>query len=154
MAVSDPRDTAERTSVTGIEIATEWAALPPEHLAMALKALNPQLEREHKARIEQMRISAQGAKEMREFKFQIYSLCAGLIISLVMLGAAIYVATNDQPWLALAFSGPSLLALAKIFVLRRSDADDMRAVTRGQQTAASLVPPDPAPSGGSQTGVV
>ncbi|MFC7264212.1 hypothetical protein [Streptomyces lutosisoli] len=116
---------------------------------MALKVLNPQLEREHKLQIEQMKISAQSAQGLREFRIQVYSLWAGLLISLGMLGASVYVAVNDQPWLALAFSGPSLLALTKIFVLRRSDSYDMSAVVRSQRAAASLVPPDPA--GGTQT---
>ena len=151
MAVNDPADATERPPVTGIEIATEWAKLPPEHLQVALKALNPQLEREHVARIEQMRISAQSTQDLRQFRIQVYSLWAGFFLSLVMLGAAVFVAVNDQPWLALAFSGPSLLALTKIFVLRRSDSYDMRAMISSQRAAASLVPPD-APTG-SQAGI-
>lgn len=151
MAVSDPIGGAERPPMTGIEIATEWAKLPPEHLQVALKALNPQLEREHLARVEQMRISAQNAQDLRQFRIQVYSLWAGFCLSLVMLGAAVFVAVNDQAWLALAFSGPSLLALTKIFVLRRSDSNDIRAMVSSQRAAASLVPPDPA--GGSQAGI-
>jgi hypothetical protein len=149
MAVDD--GLAERHPVTGVEIAAEWAKLPPEHLQVALKALNPQLEREHLARIEQMRISAQSAQDIRQFRIQVYSLWAGFFLSLVMLGASVYVAVNGQAWLALAFSGPSLLALTKIFVLRRSDSYDMQAMVSSQRAAASLLPPDPA--GGSQAGV-
>jgi hypothetical protein len=152
MAVSDPHGVAERGPITGIEIATEWAKLPPEHLQMALKALNPQLQREHEVRLEQIRISAQSAQQIRQFRIQLYSLWAGLTISLVMLGASVYVAVNDQPWLALAFSGPSLLALTKLFVLRRTDPHDMSSMVRSQRSAAALVPPDPA-AGGTQAGI-
>ncbi|WP_316759963.1 hypothetical protein [Streptomyces herbicida] len=137
--------------MTGIEIATEWAKLPPEHLQVALKALNPQLEREHLARIEQMRISAQNTQCLRQFRIQVYSLWAGFFLSLVMLGAAVFVGVNNQPWLALGFSGPSLLALTKIFVLRRSDSYDMRAMVSSQRAASSLIPPDT--TGGSQAGI-
>lgn len=144
MGADDPNGLTERHPVTGVEIAAEWAKLPPEHLQIALTALNPQLEREHLAKIEQMRISAQSAQEIRQFRVQVYSLAAGFFLSLVMLGAAVYVAVNGQAWLALAFSGPSLLALTKIFVLRRSDSTDMRAMVSSQRAAASLVPPDPA----------
>jgi len=44
-----------------------------------------------------------------------------------MLTGAVVVGDNGQLWLAALLTGPSLIALAKIFVLCRSDATDMKA---------------------------
>ena len=42
-----------------------------------------------------------------------------------MLTGAVIVGVNGQLWLAVLLTGPSLIALAKIFVLRRSDRTDV-----------------------------
>ncbi|WP_258054602.1 hypothetical protein [Streptomyces sp. Ru71] len=49
--------------------------------------------------------------------------------------ARVYVAQGDRWWLSLLLCGPSLLALAKVFVLRRSDPDDMRLLARATHSA-------------------
>ncbi|GAB2898032.1 hypothetical protein GCM10027074_76530 [Streptomyces deserti] len=73
-------------------------------------------------------------------------LYLGAVISVAMLGAGIYVA-QDVWWLATLLCGPSLIAMGKIFVLRRSDADDITAVSRGARAstsaAAQAQPPVP-----------
>ncbi|MFJ1975336.1 hypothetical protein ACIO93_42730 [Streptomyces sp. NPDC087903] len=51
-------------------------------------------------------------------------------------------------WLAIMLCGPSLVAMGKLYVLRRSDADDIQAVSPGirQATnAAGQAPPPPPP---------
>jgi hypothetical protein len=49
-------------------------------------------------------------------------------------------ATNGQLWLAALLTGPSLIALAKIFVLCRSDATDMKQL-QAQRDAVTAPPP-------------
>ncbi len=99
----------------------------PEHLKVALQALEPQLKREHQQHV-----------------FRMTGLYLGAVISVAMLSSGIYIA-QDVWWLATLLCGPSLIAMGKIFVLRRSDGDDMTAVSRGTRTsthaAAQAQPP-------------
>ncbi|MFI1537732.1 hypothetical protein [Streptomyces anandii] len=63
----------------------------------------------------------------------------GAILSAAMLGAGVYVA-KDNWSLAPLLCGPSLIAMAKIIFLRRSDPGDMAAVgaaARNSTNAAS-----------------
>ncbi|MFJ2807852.1 hypothetical protein [Kitasatospora sp. NPDC087271] len=134
----------------GLEIAARWGeAVGPEKLKIALQALEPQLKREHEARMRRMddlrareerRASADDVEAKRSAAlekmkaelalresdrrrthvYRMSGMIAGVVLSLALLGAAVAVAPT-QPWLASALSGPSLIALAKIFVLRRDD---------------------------------
>jgi hypothetical protein len=67
-------------------------------------------------------------------------------MALAMLGGGIYVAPESW-WLSILLCGPSLLALAKIFVLGRSDPDDMKHVSLAARTttnaAGQAQPPQP-----------
>ncbi|AZM56298.1 hypothetical protein DMA15_29965 [Streptomyces sp. WAC 01529] len=69
----------------------------------------------------------------------------GATIAVAMLGAGVYVA-QDAWRLATLLCGPSLLALGKIFVLRRSDPDDRKAdgrATRSSTAAAEQAQQQP-----------
>ena len=122
---------------SALDLATQWATLPPEHLRIALKALEPQLAREHELRLEQERsaertsvaaaesAAAESADRRAHVRY-LSGMVSGLVLSLSMLTGAVIVGTSGQAWLAAALSGPSMLALAKIFVLRRSDPEDLR----------------------------
>lgn len=137
---------------TGLSIAKQWGSvLDPAQLDVALRALEPQLRREHRERmfrLEMQREAAeQQAQEQREgaaHKRYMAGLVAGSVIAVAMLGAGVYVA-KDSWWLSVLLCGPSLLALVKIFVLRRSDAGDMdavlRATRRGMNAAGGAQPP-------------
>jgi len=57
-----------------------------------------------------------------------------------MLTGAVVVGDNGQLWLAALLTGPSLIALAKIFVLCRSDATDMKQL-QAQRDAVTAPPP-------------
>ena len=76
-------------------------------------------------------------------------LSVGAAIALAMLGAGVYVAPNAW-WLSTLLCGPSLLALAKIFVLGRSDPGDMNAVAGASRTSTNAAgqaqPPQPPPA--------
>ncbi|WP_330435879.1 hypothetical protein OIC43_37230 [Streptomyces sp. NBC_00825] len=139
----------------GLEIAMKWGTAlgGPAKLDVALKALEPQLRRDHKERMTRLEMQRQEAeraslerREERAHRRHLAGLIVGAALAISMLGSGVYVAP-DSPWLATLLCGPSLLALAKVFVLRRSDAGDMAAVSRAARTstnAATQAPP-PAP---------
>ncbi|WP_406266268.1 hypothetical protein OHT93_09250 [Streptomyces sp. NBC_00191] len=90
--------------------------------------------------------AAREAIEKRHHTYRMATLTAGMAASLCMLGSGIYVAPVNG-WLAAGLCGPSMLALVKIFVLKKSDDADMRASERTGREAANVGTP---PSGGPQ----
>lgn len=157
----------------GLAIAAQWGeALGAEKLEIALKALEPQLKREHQARMKQLdnqralaeqqhvaaeaaasrtaeveknagERAARDAERRRNHVYRMSGLVSGVVLSLALLSSGVVVAPT-QPWLSACLCGPSLLALAKIFVLRRSDAGDIRASARAAREAATAAtPPQP-----------
>ncbi|CAM5593080.1 hypothetical protein [Streptomyces purpurascens] len=151
----------------GLEIAMKWGAAlgGPEQLKVALAALEPQLKRDHQVRLrhldmqrdaaarkdENARAAAERelrlAREKRQHALRMTGLYMGAVISIAMLGAGIYVA-RDVWWLAIMLCGPSLIAMGKLYVLRRSDREDMRAVARSARSAmnaAGQAQPPPVP---------
>ncbi len=140
-----------------LEIAMKWGAAlgGPDKLDVALKALEPDLRRQHKLKVLQLEMQravaemeAQERREQREHSRHIAGLVVGAVVAIAMLGAGVYLAP-ESPWLATLMCGPSLLALVKIFVLRRSDPGDMDAVARATRTATNAAgqaqPPAPPP---------
>ncbi|MEV6726362.1 hypothetical protein AB0M94_36175 [Streptomyces xanthochromogenes] len=157
----------------GLAIAAKWGTtLGADKLEVALKALEPQLKREHQARMKQLdnqralaeqrhaaaeaaadrasamekaegERAARNAERRRNHVYRMSGLLSGVVLSLALLSAGVAVAPT-QPWLAASLCGPSLLALVKIFVLRRSDAGDIRASERAaRQNGTTVVPPQP-----------
>lgn len=155
----------------GLGIAAQWGeVLGAEKLEIALKAMEPQLKREHQLRIKQLdnqryraeqeaagrgaereraaalakaegERAARDAEKHRNHVFRMSGLITGAVLALSLLGAGVAVAPS-QPWLAAGLCGPSLLAVLKIVVLRRSDAGDVKATERTvRQAAASPTPP-------------
>lgn len=144
-----------RYEQTGLDIAMQWADLPAEHLQAALKALEPQLRREHELRmaqqsalqqmqLESLRLETRERTARRSHFLLITGLVAGFLLSTGMLVAAVMVGMQGHIGLASMLSGPSVLALASLFVLRRSDAAQTRAVARAQaNTIQAAAPPPP-----------
>ena len=133
--------TEERPSASvdsyALQIAQMWALLPPEHLEVGLRALEPQLKREQEVRMESLR-----QKQREKQNSHIVYLCglgAGFAIAVAMLGAAVFVGVNNQPWLAALLLGPSLLALAKLFVMQKSDAADLKRIAEAEQIVLNRV---------------
>lgn len=144
---------------SGLEIAMQWAELPVEHLQAALKALEPQLRREHEARmerektareieLERMRLAAEEAQAARTHTLYLLGLVCGFLITAGMLTGAVIVGVNDQPWLAALLAGPSVSVLAGLFVLRRNDNSQTRALLAAQRATLNAVgqPAAPAPA--------
>ena len=135
----------------GLEMARQWAAtLPADHLQVALQALEPELCREHEWRlkcaqleheraVERARLAVQEAQARRAQVLYLAGLGAGLLVSMTMLIGAVVVGSHGQVWLAAVLSGPSVIALTTLFVLRRSDATAVRA------TAGTQPPPESGP---------
>ncbi|MFI2301028.1 hypothetical protein ACH5AL_19560 [Actinacidiphila glaucinigra] len=135
----------------GHEIFTALSAssLEPEGFETVLRALDPQLKREHLLRIRQLDLElarleweSRESESRRNHVFRMGGLIAGVAISMGALASGVIVAP-DQPWLAASLCGPSLIALVKIFVLRHSTSSDMRAVARTTTTTtgAAAQPP-------------
>ncbi|MFE1791885.1 hypothetical protein ACFW7J_26420 [Streptomyces sp. NPDC059525] len=157
----------------GLAYALQWSQLPVEHLQIALKAIEPELKREHELRMQQdahvqelqlERLRLESAQQQfaeqlqheerqakRSHTLYLMGLFAGFLISGGTLGGAIYVGIHDQPWLASLLAGPTLLALATLFVLRKNDktlntaADQsnrraLNAAQQQQQQPTSLPP--------------
>ncbi|MGW6877116.1 hypothetical protein ACWGF3_13370 [Streptomyces xanthophaeus] len=136
-------ETAEKSTPaqvpTGLAYALQWSQLPAEHLQITLKAIEPELKREHELRMEREthkqeleieRIRLASARSQLAFDEQqakrghtlyLVGLVAGFLLSTGMLVGAVIVGLNNQPWLSALLAGPSLLALATLFVLRKND---------------------------------
>lgn len=115
-------------TTTGLEIALQWAQLPPEHLQLALKALEPQLRREHEFRTEQLRITEIQKAESRKYAIFLASLISGFAVAVGLLVGGAVASSNNQPWLALLFAGPSIFALVKLFLMARAQGDELRKI--------------------------
>jgi hypothetical protein len=126
-----------------------------EHLEVALKTFEPQLVRDQEYRMAQLeiereltlrKIEAEDARVQRTHALYLAGLAAGFIISVGMLVGAVIVG-SDQPWLAAMLSGPSVVSLAGLFVLRRIDTVQSRMAARHQRQALNFMPPDPGAGG-------
>lgn len=131
-----------RPAVDPLEAAFQWSSLPPEHLRIALTALEPQLAREHEYRMEQLRLEARAEADRRGHVLYLGGLVAGFTIVVGMLTGAVVVGVSGQPWLAAMLAGPSVLALATLFVLRKADPAQTRAVSGSQRAAFAEAPPE------------
>ncbi|MEV8086350.1 hypothetical protein [Streptomyces nigra] len=131
---------AQKEVQAGLDIAMQWAKLPAEHLEIALQALEPQLKREHQARMAELQAEAERARlkavEVQAKRTQalyLTGLIAGLVISVTMLVAAVFVA-EEATWLSVILSGPSVITLASLFVLRRAEKVLGREVSESEST--------------------
>ena len=117
----------------GLKIAMQWGqVLDGDKLKVALKALEPQLKREHEIRMRQLdmqarRQEAEERKEKRKHTLQMVGMISGAVVGAAMLAAGVYT-VKDAWWLGILLCGPVFVAALKIFVLRRSDKSDMDAV--------------------------
>jgi hypothetical protein len=139
-----------------MQVAMQWKELDAAHLTAAMAAMEPSLRREHRerlTRLQMQREEAQRQHEERQYRRahirHMGELIGGTVVALGMLGGGVYVAP-DSWWLSTLLCGPSLLALAKIYVLGRSDPGDMRAVAGAARTSTNAAgqaqPPQPPPA--------
>lgn len=135
----------------GARIAMQWRELGAEQLGVALRAMEPELRREHRLQVLRLELEREEAarkhaerQEQRENRRRVTELVVGAVVALAMLGGGVYVAPASW-WLSCLLCGPSLLALVKIFVLRRSDPGDLAAVAGASRTATNAGTPQQPP---------
>ncbi|MPY31311.1 hypothetical protein FNH09_08355 [Streptomyces adustus] len=129
----------------GASIAKQWKDLGAEQLEVALRGLEPQLRREHREHMQSLAMQHEAEQRQHEDRLraradrrQTVELITGAVVALAMLGAGVYVAPENG-WLSALLCGPSLLALARVFVLRQSGPEDMRAVSLAGRLATNAV---------------
>nr|WP_144298608.1 hypothetical protein [Streptomyces sp. TLI_235] len=155
------------------KIAREWADVPTPKLVAVLDSMEKQLvrearraakqdERKHELEVMALR-EAERRHELELAKLQerqkkaanahvqhLVGVAAGAVVSLTSIGGAIWFGVNDHYWPMAIVLGPVLLALTKMFVLRKSDPGDISAaattVTKMLRQAPAPAPPpvDPA----------
>lgn len=120
---------------SALELANQWAQLPPDHLAAAIKALEPQLRREHQLRQEELRQIA--LKEQHSYLLYMIGMGAGFAIAVASLCGAIILGPRN-PTLAGILIGPGLASALSTFVLRRSLYVDARRQQVGPESIAAV----------------
>ncbi|GGW54825.1 hypothetical protein GCM10010350_44140 [Streptomyces galilaeus] len=152
-------------------IASSWDGIPPEVFRAALastkaeRALRSQeialrLNIEHDLAVKRIEAEkAEGERQARaereiaerevaaaaerlQHRRHIVDVSAGAGISISLLGVGAWFA-DSAPWLSAVCVGPSLLALAKVFVLRRSDPHDMKVLGRAARDPNAGIPGGP-----------
>ncbi|KOY59061.1 MULTISPECIES: hypothetical protein [unclassified Streptomyces] len=109
--MTDPvNDQSDVRSQTALDFAKQWSQLPPEHLRIALRALEPQLAREHEYRMHQLRIEQRRA---------LAGLVAGFALSAALLALAVVVGLQGQVVLSALLAGPSIVAMGRFLVTRQ-----------------------------------
>lgn len=119
--------------VDSFEIIQRWNELSPEHLKAAMKAFDAQLARTHELKMTQARL--QDAKARREHTLFMTSMILGFVVILVLLGGAVLLGMQGQIALPTALVTLSV-SMATVFVLRRRDSKQMRAVIEAQARIA------------------
>ncbi|MFF3454541.1 hypothetical protein ACFYXH_09430 [Streptomyces sp. NPDC002730] len=168
----------ENMAAEAHRLVAQWAEAPPEVFRAALATaraeralrseetvlrlrLNYDLEKERiqaqkdegerQARAEREAAEREAAAQIEKLSHRrhVVNVGVGAGISIALLAAGIVV-VDSAPWLSVILCGPSLLALAKVFVLHRSDPDDMKFLSRASNNATNVAsqsqPPQPPPA--------
>lgn len=112
------------------ETPTHWTIPPADQLKAALRALEPELCREHERRLRSAQLVYEESQARRAHVLYLAGLGAGVLVCMTMLAGAVIVGVHGQPWLAAALCGPSVIALTRVFVLRGPEAPANRAPAR------------------------
>ncbi|MBX7554956.1 hypothetical protein ABZX95_41405 [Streptomyces sp. NPDC004232] len=142
MNTDDPR-------VGAYALAEQWATLPPEHLKAALKSADAELARQHEHRMARVKASTDAAR--RAHVLHLSGVIAAFLISGGMIAGAIISAQLGHEALSYVLVGPTCLALASLFVLRKQP-QGVQETTRLSLSALNASPNQP--SGPSGAGIV
>ena len=110
----------------------EIARLPTEKFKLALQAVETQLARDHELRMKQEENKILEAANARMHILFVRGLVAGFLLSLGMIVASVVVGVKGHVWLATSLSGPCLVMLAALFVLRKLDTKQLGVISRAQ----------------------
>jgi len=100
--------------------------LPAEQFKLALKAVEAELARSHELQLEQERCRVRDAADARTHALFAWGLGAGFVVVLGMIAASVMVGLKGYVWLSASLSGPGVVVLASLFVLRRLDSRYLR----------------------------
>ncbi|MDT0405923.1 MULTISPECIES: hypothetical protein [Streptomyces] len=125
----------EDTEELALSYAKEWARLPPQHLRVALKTLEPVMMRRHELAV---------MREQNRHRLWMAGLLAGGVTSLGSIGGAILFGLLHDPLMAGVMLSPSVFAVTKMFVLRKSEKSDMRAARSALGSVTQQGGPPPA----------
>ncbi|MDG4858758.1 hypothetical protein P8605_11445 [Streptomyces sp. T-3] len=128
----------------------EWGELPPEHLLIAIEAREREQQRQAEAteRAEDRRHAVAMAEldhrkeeSERAWRHETLRLRAGIGTTVASIGGALFFGYHQDHLMAGLMLGPSLLAVIKMFVLKRSDPVDARAGVATLNAAGQAPPP-------------
>jgi hypothetical protein len=122
-------------SVTLDVLINEIARLPTEKFKLALQAVETQLARDHEFRMKQEENRILDAANARTHILFLRGLIAGFVLSVGMIAASVVVGLKGHVWLATSLSGPCLVMLAALFVLRKLDTKQLGIISRAQAGA-------------------
>jgi hypothetical protein len=125
-----------RTEELAVSFAKEWAQLPAPHLRVALKAWENERKRQHDLAL---------VRERNRNRLDLLGMVTGFVVSLASIGGATVFGFRGDYWMAAIMLGPSLFAVTKLFVLRKSEKGETRQVGAAlQMVAQSGTPPQQA----------
>lgn len=116
-----------------LEVIQRWSELSPEHLKTASKTLNAELSRAHELRMTKEQY--QDAKARREHTLYMTSMLLGSFVIIALLSGAVLLGMRGQVALPTIFTTLSV-TMATVFVLRKHDPQQMRAVITAQARVA------------------
>jgi hypothetical protein len=127
-----------------LEVIQRWSELAPEHLKTAIKTLDAELSRAHELRM--IREKHQDAKARREHTLYMTSMLLGSFVIIALLSGAVLLGMRGQVALPSIFTTLSA-TMATVFVLRKHDPQQMRAVITAQARVARALSASADPTG-------
>lgn len=117
------------------------AELPPDRFELALKAveaelarIHTQMDHDHALRMKREDNRIVDAANARAHALFVWGLIAGFVLSAGMVTASVIVGLQGHIWLTALLSGPSVIVLASLFVLRRLETKQLSIVSRAQSS--------------------
>ena len=130
--------------LNSLDIIQRWSELSPEHLKTAIKTLDAELSRAHELRM--TKEQHQDAKARREHTLFMISMLLGFFVIIALLSGAVLLGMRGQVALPAIFTTLSA-TMATVFVLRKHDPQQMRAVVTAQARVARSLSATADPAG-------
>ncbi|MFJ8038895.1 hypothetical protein ACIRBX_00085 [Kitasatospora sp. NPDC096147] len=137
----------QQAAVSPMEIARQWAELPPAHLKTVMAAMERQLEREHTQRMRELDLEDSVAQNRS--KREMAGLKIGGLLAIGFLVLTGWLATSQPIVAGITGAGGAvtLVLLVKMFVLQQAPSDaDMKALVMQQKQMVALAGQPPAPA--------
>jgi heme exporter protein D len=139
-------------SLLALEYAERWTKLPPQHLKIALASVEAERVRQHELRMAKAQAAA--LAEKREHVLWMTGLIAAFMLCVAMVVGSVITARMGFFWLSVTMCGPSLIALATLFVLRKPSTAGLQESARLARSAMNSAQNQQQPTGPSGTGLM